>query len=153
VESEQPLGESFGEAALAMAKEFSFRPKTVDGVPVDDGEVHIPLHFSGARLAGRDLHEALQCAALTQARMQVTPRHAEAAGEASREFLAWRFNYLSAAITKGLRPSEIARDLETEAAKTLPLYSASPEAYHKTLDFCRNELETRGEPEKHGVRQ
>ncbi len=46
VVSEAPEGLGFGEAALAAARTFSMRPKTIDGQPVPGGVVVIPINFS-----------------------------------------------------------------------------------------------------------
>jgi TonB family protein len=46
VVSEDPRGWGFGKATLAMSKDFPMRPATVDGQPVGDGEVTIPIHFA-----------------------------------------------------------------------------------------------------------
>jgi protein TonB len=43
--SETPEGYGFGDAALKLSKMFVMRPKTVDGAPVDDAWVNIPLPF------------------------------------------------------------------------------------------------------------
>jgi len=45
VESEDPPGRGFGEAALSMSDEFKLRPRTHNGQSVDGGEVRIPMRF------------------------------------------------------------------------------------------------------------
>ncbi len=45
VTAEEPKGIGFGDAALAMASRFQMRPMTRDGVPVDGGNVRIPIRF------------------------------------------------------------------------------------------------------------
>jgi TonB family protein len=42
---EQPLGQGFGPAALAMASAFRMRPMTRNGQPVDGGKITIPIRF------------------------------------------------------------------------------------------------------------
>jgi len=42
---ETPAGLGFGDAALAFSKTFKMKPMTVNGQPVDGGEIKIPLKF------------------------------------------------------------------------------------------------------------
>ncbi len=42
---ESPAEFGFGAAAVKMAREFQMRPKTLDGKPVTDGVVEIPINF------------------------------------------------------------------------------------------------------------
>lgn len=44
--SEEPEGDGFGPAALAMAWQFKMKPKTVAGQPVAGGVVRIPVRFT-----------------------------------------------------------------------------------------------------------
>lgn len=46
VASEDPRGWGFGAATLEMAKGFRMRPATVNGEPVGDGKVTIPIHYA-----------------------------------------------------------------------------------------------------------
>jgi TonB family protein len=46
VVSETPGGMGFGEAALAMAGKFQMRPATIDGRPVGNGQINIPIRFA-----------------------------------------------------------------------------------------------------------
>jgi protein TonB len=46
VVSETPLNYGFGDAAVRVSKYFEFRPKTVDGHPVGDAEVTVPVTWS-----------------------------------------------------------------------------------------------------------
>jgi TonB family protein len=43
---EEPRGESFGYATLALAKFLKFRPRTRDGVPEDGGIFETTVHWS-----------------------------------------------------------------------------------------------------------
>jgi TonB family protein len=43
---ETPAGLGFGDAALAFSKTFKMKPMTVNGQPVDGGEIKIPLKFA-----------------------------------------------------------------------------------------------------------
>lgn len=42
---ETPKGYGFGDAALSLSALFRMKPKTVDGVPVDGGDITIPIIF------------------------------------------------------------------------------------------------------------
>lgn len=46
VVSETPADAGFGAAAIRMSEEFRMYPKTVDGKPVEGGQVRIPIVFS-----------------------------------------------------------------------------------------------------------
>ena len=45
VVDETPPGEGFGAAALKLTQYFNFKPMTVDGVPVDDAKIRLPVLF------------------------------------------------------------------------------------------------------------
>ena len=43
--AETPPGYGFGDAAMRLSSLFKMRPQTMDGVPVEGGEVRIPINF------------------------------------------------------------------------------------------------------------
>jgi TonB family protein len=44
--AEEPAGQGFGAAALAIAPKFQMKPLTKDGVPVAGGTIRIPIRFA-----------------------------------------------------------------------------------------------------------
>ena len=46
VQSESPTGDGFGHAALGLARKFTFKPKTVNGVAVDGGVATVSIRFT-----------------------------------------------------------------------------------------------------------
>jgi protein TonB len=49
VVSENPADYQFGDAALKLSKLFRMKPKTLDGAPVDGGQITIPIVFQVPR--------------------------------------------------------------------------------------------------------
>ena len=44
--AEEPAGQGFGAAALAIAPKFQMKPLTKDGIPVAGGTIRIPIRFA-----------------------------------------------------------------------------------------------------------
>jgi protein TonB len=49
VQSENPADYGFGDAALKLSRLFRMKPKTLDGAPVDGGQITIPIVFTVPR--------------------------------------------------------------------------------------------------------
>src|SRR6185437_16005464 len=68
---EDPPGQGFAEAALALAPLFKMRPMTKDGAPVDEGKIAIPIRFglpqAPAPAEPLSLETALECYGATSA--------------------------------------------------------------------------------------
>lgn len=62
IESEEPAGYGFGIAAVELSGLFRMRPATIDGKPVPNAWIRIPLAFSPPeRDEAGDLDDAIQC--------------------------------------------------------------------------------------------
>lgn len=46
VVSEEPADAGFGQAGLEICRQFRLSPLKIDGVPVDGGQVEVPISFS-----------------------------------------------------------------------------------------------------------
>lgn len=49
VTSENPADYGFGDAAMKLSRLFKMKPKTLDGAPVDGGQISIPIVFQVPR--------------------------------------------------------------------------------------------------------
>lgn len=83
VRAETPAGAGFGDAALQLAPLIVARPGTINGAPIADEPVRVPIAFRlpGGPLPGLD--ESLRCHGLLSAHLGLSPddsRLAEAAG-------------------------------------------------------------------------
>lgn len=47
--SEDPVGNGFGDAALALAPKFKMKPQLRDGVPTPNGQINLPIVFAPPR--------------------------------------------------------------------------------------------------------
>lgn len=55
ISSEEPSGQGFGAAAVAMTSTFLMRPMTIDGQPVGGASVSVPIKFVGSTSLPRRL--------------------------------------------------------------------------------------------------
>lgn len=69
VKAEEPAGQGFGEAALAMSSLFKMLPKTKSGQPVDGAQINIPIRFA---LPSQDPPPALPRASPPPAQFELT---------------------------------------------------------------------------------
>jgi TonB family protein len=118
VVSEDPPNLEFGKAALAVAAHFKFRPMTLDGQPVPDGVVKIPLKFAAPEITRNDVALAERCAGWAQATLDAMAPPAPM--EARWPYLYWRFQYSVVGIRTGLKPSEMAQRVKTAAENAAP---------------------------------
>jgi TonB family protein len=118
VRSEDPSGYGFGQAALAAAARFKFKPQTVDGKPTDQGVVDVPVHFPKAPFGSQELGMARRCADWAQATQE-----AMAAPDAqfpAWAYVFWRFRFTAEAVATGMKPSEITKTVEDGAKWVAP---------------------------------
>ena len=75
VVSESPSGRGFGAAALKLSKILRMRPATLDGKPVADSRVNVPIAFKAGGVSARlpGLTESLSCIGRFSARARVNP--------------------------------------------------------------------------------
>lgn len=73
IHEETPAGAGFGEAALQLAPMISMRPGTINGVPIADEPVRLPIAFRlpGGALPGLD--GSLRCHGLLSAHGALSP--------------------------------------------------------------------------------
>lgn len=76
---ETPAGMGFGDVALELAPLISMRPGTINGVPIVDERVRVPMEFRipGGPLPGLD--ETLRCYGLFSAHLILSPDDARLA--------------------------------------------------------------------------
>jgi TonB family protein len=103
--NEEPLGQGFGQAALAMAAKFKMRPMSKDGVPIAGGQVAIPIKFSlpKAQPQGLTAEYALRCYGYSAAAAEKDPSSEKAQSGA----FVWRIVAEVMSAPEKLRPSEI----------------------------------------------
>jgi TonB family protein len=106
--SEDPAGEGFGDAAVAMASKFKMRPMTKDGVPVTGGIVRIPMRFVLPKPEPiPTLAVAMRCYGFAAAQAEATPT----SPEVQLRFYGWRFLVEVKSVPQKNRPSELEAQL------------------------------------------
>jgi TonB family protein len=126
VDSETPPGHGFGAATLAAAKTFRMHPRRVNGRPVADGVVRIPMTFSVPPFDNAALKETARCAGWAQAAVE---RSAHPPARQVWAFTYWRFAYVAAASRAGHKPSEIAQRLDEAREAAAPRIVRASEQY------------------------
>jgi TonB family protein len=141
---ESPLGEGFGEAALAMASTFKMRPMAKDGAPVDGGTIRIPIRFKLPAAQTMPTQElVLRCYGYSAAAAEKDP----SSEKAQFGSLAWGMLAQMYAASDKIKPSEL--DARLLAARRLgatpaasdeaaqcdaPFDAAGPAGIRKLLD-------------------
>jgi hypothetical protein len=91
VTSETSTGLGFGTAALKLSTYFRMRPKMVDGRPVDDGEVTVPINFLPyVRPAAPDTKSSVMGLAPSSVALALAGRLVDANGNCRRLFFDLR---------------------------------------------------------------
>jgi TonB family protein len=126
--AEQPPGQGFADAALAMAPKFKMKPMSKDGVAVAGGQVAIPIRFGLPKAAPLNLETALECYGAT-AVGKVMLTNGESAD------LGWRDAAMALAAAEHVSASGV--DASLIAAREVAETPASREDAAATLQHCR----------------
>ncbi|MFZ5670905.1 MAG: TonB family protein [Pseudomonadota bacterium] len=113
VTKEEPEGEGFGAAALRLSKVMRIKPGTLDGKPIADLSVTVPVNFNTGGAASPNLPsltESLACLSRFSARAKADPADTESARGAQ-----WA-RYFANKLMKFERMSKEARDKRLDAA-------------------------------------
>lgn len=105
IETEDPPGAGFGDAALKLAAFFKMKPLTKDGLPVAGGVVRVPIRFAIAPPAaptGPSLENVAACYGQVANLAEKTP----GAPKAWRATIIWRAKLQSVMGGSFSRPSE-----------------------------------------------
>jgi TonB family protein len=137
---EAPLGEGFGEAAVAMAATFKMRPMAKDGAPVDGGTVRIPIRFKLPADQTIPAEEfVLRCYGYSAAAAEKDP----SSEKAQFGSFAWGMVTQMYAVTEKVRPSELdARLLAARRIGETP--AASGDAAQADRERCDAMMESAG---------
>lgn len=110
VTGEDPPGQGFGDAALAMAPKFKMKPQTRDGVAVSGGQINIPIRFGLPKPAPLDLPSAvvaMRCYGYAAAEAERNP----ASTQAQMGVFAFGALVQMSLARENARPSEVAQVL------------------------------------------
>lgn len=99
---EAPLGEGFGEAAVAMAATFKMRPMAKDGAPVSGGTVRIPIRFKLPAPPIPPTPMVMRCYGYAAAAAERNP----ASRPIQISLATWRLLLEVKSLPEGQRPSE-----------------------------------------------
>ncbi|MBS0298201.1 MAG: energy transducer TonB [Proteobacteria bacterium] len=135
VVSEDPPGVGFGEASLSAARHFRFKPKTIDGRPVSDPHVTIPVNFASVKSTPEDVKWAERCAGWGQSTYEAMVPPAPAVAEWGYAY--WRFKFTQHALQTGQKPSQIMQELERMSAVVGPRRLRAADQYRDCYGEAR----------------
>ncbi len=132
VANEFPLGQGFGQAALALTPYFKMKPQMVDGQPVGGARVNIPIHFVLAEELPAPAAPEPSVATPTPEALDLARRIVAASGHAPAvpaELAGWM---------SGMQRLAQARPADTESARA---QRAALDAFMASLEQARPQFE------------